>query len=214
MDDALIADDILMINELFEAALSMPIRMRCAPSYLQNVKDTLSVSEDLHNGKEASADAWIDFVPKARVVIDAALGAGNYKTASVSTIQAAFEKAKIQFHGKPIGDHGVRAFLAVDCFEEDKEVRCAIKALETVTKELNEPTKIKDVCLTCTKYHGAGTKAALGACANIFKVLRIASTHKAISFHREFLVGKGHKQAGFVQFSLKKSSHLLNSVKL
>ena len=74
MDDALIADDILMINKLFEAALSMPIRMRCAPSFLQIVKGTLSCSEDLHKGNEASTDAWIDFVPKARVVIDAALG--------------------------------------------------------------------------------------------------------------------------------------------
>ena len=54
-------------------------------------------------------------------MIDAALGAGNYKTASVSTTANEFEKAKIQFHGKPIGDQGVRAFLAVDCFEEDRK---------------------------------------------------------------------------------------------
>ncbi len=82
MDDALHSGNNVMVNKLYETALSMPIRMRCAPTFVQVVKDTLTYSEDLFNNKDAGSDAWIDVVPKGRAMLEAAIGA-NYKTASV-----------------------------------------------------------------------------------------------------------------------------------
>ena len=137
-----------MIMKLYEAALSMPIRMRVAPSTSQVMLDTLTYSEDLFAAQAAAGDSFLDLVLKVKYLVTAVLGA------SIPKLTEKFAQMGFLYHGRPIGEQGVKAFYAIEPYASNREVREAAKALESVTKELNEQTKLQKVCQTCDKYYG------------------------------------------------------------
>ena len=57
LDDALRAKDHQKVHKLFQAALCMPIRVRVAPTLPQVILDSITYSEDLYAGKEATSDS-------------------------------------------------------------------------------------------------------------------------------------------------------------
>ena len=65
IDDALRANDLGKVKKLYEAALSMPMRVRVGPSKIQVALDSITYSEDLHTGKAASTDSFFDFTAKS-----------------------------------------------------------------------------------------------------------------------------------------------------
>ena len=58
MDDALRACDYFKVRRLYEAALSMPMRVRAGPSLQQITLDSLSYSEDLYAANCITSDSF------------------------------------------------------------------------------------------------------------------------------------------------------------
>ena len=70
MDDQLRAGNSAIIMKLYEAALSMPIRMRVGPTFKQIVLDTISYSEDIFAAQGATTDSSLDFITKVRHLVN------------------------------------------------------------------------------------------------------------------------------------------------
>ena len=68
VDDALRAQDERKVLKLYEAALSMPIRMRCGPSRKQLILDSMTYSEDLFAANFTTSDSFFDFAQKVNDV--------------------------------------------------------------------------------------------------------------------------------------------------
>ena len=202
MDDALRASNDALILKLYEAFISMPIRMRVAPTFQQIIKDAISYSEDVYAAQGATTDSSLDFITKASHLVNARKDANN------AQFVQEFKDLGLLFHGKPIGDQGVRAFKIVEAYAASGAVQDAFKALEQVTKKLNEQTLIQRLCETCNRYHGKASPAAFGACCRVLGTLRVAMKHKDIRkdshLTEDFLTGKGLKKAAFVQMVFKK----------
>ena len=82
MDDALRAKRPLKARKLYEAILSMPMRLRAAPTPAQIALDSLTYSEDLHVAKSASSDAFFDFAEKSCPLFQKAIAANPNQEAS------------------------------------------------------------------------------------------------------------------------------------
>ena len=66
MDDQLRASNTPMIMKLYEAALSIPIRMRLNPTFAQVAYDTITHSENSCAPQGATIDSCFDFLNKVR----------------------------------------------------------------------------------------------------------------------------------------------------
>ena len=82
MDDALRAKNALKVRKLYEAMLSMPMRLRVAPDETQIALDSITYSEDLHVAKSASSDAFFDFAEKSCPLFQKAIAANPNQEAS------------------------------------------------------------------------------------------------------------------------------------
>ena len=82
MDDALRANNKLKIKKLFQAMLSLPMRLRVAPDETQIALDSITYSEDLHVAKSASSDAFFDFAEKSCPLSKKAIAANPNQEAS------------------------------------------------------------------------------------------------------------------------------------
>ena len=89
----------------------------------------------------------------------------------------------------------MRAFKIVEAYAASGAVQDAFKALEQVTKKLNEQTMIHKLCTTCNKHYGKASHAAIEACIKVLTTLRMALTYKDIrkESHQtdDVLTGKG-----------------------
>ena len=190
MDDQLRANNTPMIMKLYEAALSMPIRMRLNPTFAQIAYDTITHSEDIFATKGATVDSCIDFHAKVRHII-------NLQAHSQRTLVTEFKNANIFYHGKPIRASMVRCLLVVEPYAANVKIRNALIALEPWTKKMNEPTMIKRLCEACNKQYGKASQAAILACTKLLSNLRIALTYKNTlkesNLTGEVLFGAGFK---------------------
>ena len=64
VDDALRVQETKKVLKLYEAALSFPMRLHCAPSRKQICLDSTNYSEDLFIASSCSADSFLDFTEK------------------------------------------------------------------------------------------------------------------------------------------------------
>ena len=181
--------------------LSMPIRMRVAPTLKHVIMDTITYSEDTFAAQEATADSCLDFVNKVRHLV-------NTKGLTQRQLIDELKKSNISFRGKAVGDQGVRCIQTVEPYAVSGAVRGAARALEQVTKKLNEQTTMYKLCAACNKQYGKASQAAIDACTKVLITLRIALKYKDIEteYHitEEFLSGKSMKVSGFVQILFKK----------
>lgn len=203
MDDALRANDGTKIKKLFEAALSMPLRLRVGPSYTQVSLDSITYSEDLYAAKTASSDSFFDFTEKVMGLFPAEPAVGGMTSKAVIEHM---DKLGVTFHGKRLGEPLARAVQQLAPYAQRADVRKALKALEDVSSALNDQTKISMLCNTASKHFGGkGSEAAFGAIIELFKVLRVALLYKDIKrdthVTKEFLVGKAKKVAPFFVWS-------------
>ena len=70
MDDLLRANNTPMIIKLYEAALSIPIRMRLNPTFAQVAYDTITHSENSCAAQGATIDSCFDFLNKVRHLVN------------------------------------------------------------------------------------------------------------------------------------------------
>ena len=76
MDDQLRTDNMPTIMELYEAMLSMPIRMRVGPTLRQEFLDMIS-SKNTFAVQRATTDSCIDFVTMVRHCVHLYLASQN-----------------------------------------------------------------------------------------------------------------------------------------
>jgi hypothetical protein len=86
MDDALRDGDTQKIIKLYEAGLSMPMRLRLTPSKNTVVLDSLTFSEDLWTSKEGASDSFWDFVVKVMAVIPTEPGIDKLSAANLKKL--------------------------------------------------------------------------------------------------------------------------------
>ena len=206
LDDALRAKDWLKVKKLFQAALCMPIRVRVAPSLAQVVLDSITYSEDLYAGKEATSDSFFDWTDKVFSLLSpkAAVDAMMLKD-----LKAAVDKLAVTYHGVAPSVAVLRAFQNCAPFVASEAVGLAFKEFEHVSSVLNDQTKLPAIFLVATKAVNGGRTvgvpdAAVGAC-RVLRVLRRSLLYGDIAkeshITNEFLVG-GRAQASFVLWTL------------
>ena len=64
VDDALRESDHVKVLKLYEAALCLPLHVRCGPSLKQVSLDSITYSEDFFASNSASSDAFFTFAEK------------------------------------------------------------------------------------------------------------------------------------------------------
>ena len=122
MNDQLRADNMPIIIKLYEAMLSMPIRMRVAPTLKQVIMDTITYSEDTFAAQEATADSCLDFVNKVRHLV-------NTKGLTQRQLIDELKKSNISFRGKAVGDQGVKSIQTVEPYAVSGAVRGGSQSL-------------------------------------------------------------------------------------
>ena len=205
MDDQLRTDNMPTILKLYESALSLPIRMRVGPTMKQIVLDTITYAEDIWSASGTTADTCLDFITKVRVIVDP-------HDKPQRQLETELKLANILYHGKAIGDQGVRCIQTVEPYAANGAVRAAARNLEPETKKLNEQTLMLKLCAACNKQYGKATTAAIDACVKVLVTLRFALKYKCnnriqndTQLTEEHLTGKTLKKAGFVQATFKKN---------
>ena len=198
VDDALRDREKRKILKLYEAALSMPMRLRLGPSRVQVSLDSISYSEDLFAAKTVVSDSFFDFAQKLIGVfpIEPAFGGLSGKM-----MKDHADKLGIRYHGNKIGDTLVRGLQNLAPFVQNAQVQEAFKAFEDVSFALNDQTKISMLMHTTTKHFGRGKAAGVAACVQLLKALRLSLLYKDIAkdshLTKEFLIG-GRNKAPFI----------------
>ena len=195
------------VLKLYEAALCLPLQMRCGPSMQQVSLDSITYSEDLFAANSASSDAFLAFAEK----VMSALPAGFLQSHSVKNIVARAESLGISFHGSAVGDSVARALINVAPFVICQEFRKAFMAFEEISTTLNDQTKISFLTHACTKAYGKTSDAATEASVKVLVALRAGLLYKDIAkeshLTKEFLTG-GRKKAGFVHWFFKRTAFI------
>ena len=211
MDDQLRTDNMPTILKLYESALSLPIRMRVGPTMKHIVLDTITYAEDIWSASGTTADTCLDFITKVRVIVDP-------HDKPQRQLETELKLATILYHGKAIGDQGVRCIQTVEPYAANGAVRAAARNLEPVSKKLNEQTLMQKLCAACNKQYGKATTAAIDACVKVLVTLLFALKYKCNNriqndthLTEEHLTGKTLKKAGLVQATFNKNTSLSSS---
>ena len=195
-DDALRAKDDSKVLKLYEAALSLPMRLRLGPSREQVSLDSISYSEDLFAARTLSSDSFFDYSQK---VIDLFPPEPAFGGLTGRVVKEHAERLGLRFHGSPVSDNIQRALQNVAPYVQDANVRAAFKAFEDTSLALNDQTKLAMVMNATTKHFGKGSGAAVGACVQLLNALRYALVYKDVMkdshLTKEFLVGGRNKAA-------------------
>lgn len=194
MDDALRADATAKVIKLYEAALSMPMRLRVAPSRDQIILDSISYSEELYATKSASSDSFFDWVEK---VVGVFPKEPTFVSLTGKAVKDRGDKLGITFHGNKVNENIQRALQHAAPFVLNHDVRVAFKAFEDVSDALNDQTKLSYLMNTASKHYMKGSEAAVGAVVQVLQSLRLALVYKDIKkdahLTKEFLVGGRNK---------------------
>ena len=111
VDEALRASDHDKVMKLSEAALCLPLRLRCGPSLAQVSLDSINYSEDLYASNSASS-VFFTFAEKCMTVFPPDFVGNN----SAKSIASRAKTHDISFHGSAVGDNVARALLNVAPF--------------------------------------------------------------------------------------------------
>ena len=121
------------------------------------------------------------------------------------------EKYHVTFHGRPIGDNGIKALLAVAPYVNNVKVTAALKLFEDVSKKLNDQTMLSKLMMITTNYFTKSTDSAADIFAEMVECLRNSLIFKDIAeekhINQQFLIGAKNK-AGFAQSFFKRKSFL------
>ena len=176
------------------AALSMPMRMRVAPSLKQVTLDSVSYSEQLWSAKLATSDSFFDWCDKVVTLFPNKSAVGDMP---VKDVQKQFGQLGVTYHGVQPSDNVVRALQNCAPYVSDGKVCTPYKDLENVSSVLNDQTKFAQLVHTATKAYGQGTEAAVGAVCKIVIALRHSLMYKDITtashVTKEFLTGGRQK---------------------
>ena len=182
------------VTKLFEAALSLPIRVRNGATRKQVVLDSLSYSEELFAHKAGHSDSFFDFAEKFADLI----GKANLDKMSVKAISTAAAKLNVTFHGAEINDSCGRCLQTMSPYLQLPGVRAAIKAFEDTSAALNQQSIISQLMHTASKSYGMGTPAAVGAVECLVYCLKAGLVHGDIArenqLTKEFLFGDRKRQ--------------------
>ena len=126
--DAVRAMDLHKVRKLMESALTIPMRLRVAPSYKQVCLDSITFSEDLFAAKTASSDHFLDFGDK---VVSLFPSEPAFFSLAVKTIQDHAGKLGLTFHGSEIGTNAAKALLHVAPFVQQPAIRQAFNESRT-----------------------------------------------------------------------------------
>ena len=193
MDDALRACDYFKVRRLYEAALSMPMRVRAAPSLQQITVDSLSYSEELFAGNSLTSDSFFDFVVKVASLLGSAASDGSMNS---RLLQKRCSDLAVTFHGQPIAENIARAILVMIPFLSTPGLPQVVKQLQDTTKLLNEYSKCCGVFSVASKALGKGTPAAASAVCDVLHIIRVLGLYKEVavdSFSKDFLLGSKKK---------------------
>ena len=168
VDDALRASNHAKVLKLYEAALCIPLRVRCGPSLKQVSLDSTTYSEDLFAFNSASSDAFLTFAEK----VMSALPADFLQSRPVKNIVVKAESLGISFHGSAVGDSVARALINVAPFVICPEFQMAF---------MSHQTKISFLTHACTKIYGKAGSAATGASVKMLIALRLGLMYKDIA---------------------------------
>ena len=200
MDDALRAGDKRKVMKLYEAALSMPLRLRCGPDIKQITLDSITYSEDLFASNLASSDSFFDFALKVVVLL------GDVSNHTRNSLTEAAAKIGLSFHGKKFKDNHARDLQHVAPYVTSPLVQAAFKAFENVSNVLNDQTRISTIFQNVSTNWGKGTQDSIDVCVQLFWHLRTCIVYKDIAKKShvtgEFLIGTRYKP-GYVQLFYK-----------
>jgi len=135
------------ILRLFEASLSVTLRMRLAPSNEQKILDKLTFSDSLRSqALAAGVESFFDFatfVGSLDVIYDEMSG---------PKLQETCKTLGITYNGKPLERNLAYAILAILPYTRAIAASSAVKSLETVAPSiLADPTKVMRACTTLKK---------------------------------------------------------------
>jgi hypothetical protein len=191
MDDALRANNKLKIKKLFQAMLSLPMRLRVAPDETQIALDSITYSEDLHVAKSASSDAFFDFAEKSCPLLKKTI-ADNPNHEALAVAKEG-QKLGITYHGAPLERNMARALLEVAPYVGNGDVRSALKELENISSVLSDQSKCAGLFGMVTKHYGKSSIAAVGAVVEAVSAIRISILYQDIPSERamtkDFLFG-------------------------
>ena len=126
VDDALRASNHVKVLKLYEAALCLPLQVRCGPSLIQVSLDNITYSEDLFASNTASSDAFFTFAEKVMAAFPPDFVGKN----SARNIVMRAGDLGISFRGSAVGDGVARALMNVAPFVIVPEFQAAFSAFE------------------------------------------------------------------------------------
>ena len=139
LGEALRGQDEARIVKLFEAGLSVPIRLRLSPDADQCQLVQLYFNESLLTAAAASgADSFWKFAEKIRQL--SAFAKAVADNASVPKIIAVLRQYGLTFKGKVLNDCNVRALKVLMPFVGDAACGAAYSLMEAFCPELREST--------------------------------------------------------------------------
>ena len=135
------------IFQLYEAALTITIRMRAGPSLNQVLLDSCRWSESVRGMYNACADSFVTLCQKLR-----AMPSLKDDFTNAPKLMRALSQQGVTFQNKEIGINQCKAALAVTPFLESAEVLRDLQSLEECFPGLvSEQTKFMRLCQVVTK---------------------------------------------------------------
>ena len=200
-------------KKLFQAGLSVYIRMHLNPSPQNQVSASLKFAEVIRMQKLACKESLWDFVGK----LVSLPGMKEAIRSSVPKTEKACEAAGITYRGKKIENNMAKTIVAMEPFATSGAVRDAFADLGTLTNDIDEASKIMRFCqVTAKKAHNReeGINFLVFFARLLIYSLR---TRKCVEddLKRDMLIGTKHK-CGFVHVAHKKFevvTYLRESVK-
>ena len=192
MAEALQKDDEAMVFKLFDAALSVPIRLRLCPDGDVSCLAGLQFSEAMFaTSAAAGAVAFWNFAGKARMLGD--VGAALKDNSPLAKIKAAMRKYGLTFKGKAVSDAHVKALRALDPFLGDEKCNEAYDVTESVCPELVDPTILMRIAqLSSGRVSPADSFVFALDCLRVF---RLAGTHQEGDYTVSLVTGQEKKTA-------------------
>ena len=190
------------VFKLFEAALSVPIRLRLNPDEDSCRMLALNFSENVFAVSGASgADSFWKFMQKVG-------GLGVFKKAtnlSIPKAQAALKQAGLSFKGKGLTDQLVKAMKALAPFVGDADCCAAFSMLECICPEMREPTLLMRMAQLSSARVGSVATDSLAFAFDCLRIGRlVGEIKKEDSYTVATVVGQQLKMPALIHKLFKK----------
>ena len=189
---------------LFNAALSVPIRLRLLPDGDQSKLAALTFGEAMFAAYAASgADSFWKLAERV-------CGLSGVKEAlneSVSKAESVLKKHGLAFKGHPLSTANVTALKSLQLFVLDVDCRSAYALAEVYSPELRDPTLLSKIASACAS-RGASDAKAKAYFVYVMDSLRVARLTGDIPKDEKLTVGRvcgTKKQPGMIHALFKKT---------